>query len=91
MKTWICPVCYNEFIKNRKDKIYCCRTHKESKKNRRYILDRKDFCEMCWFIPLNMCQLDVHHKDWNHKNDTISNLMTLCANCHRLESYLNQK
>lgn len=53
---------------------------------RRY---KKDKCENCGFIPMHSCQLDVDHIDGNHKNDDISNLRTLCANCHRLKTHLN--
>lgn len=42
-------------------------------------------CERCGFIPKDRCQLDIHHKDRNRKNNKIENLETICANCHRLE------
>lgn len=42
-------------------------------------------CERCGFHPKHPCQMDVHHKDGDHKNNDPSNLETLCANCHRLE------
>ena len=29
------------------------------------------------------CQLDVHHKDGDHRNTDPSNVEVLCANCHR--------
>ena len=35
-----------------------------------------------------MCQLDVDHIDGNHNNDEEVNLQTLCANCHRLKTYV---
>jgi len=41
-------------------------------------------CGRCGFIPEYKVQLDVHHKDGNHFNNDPSNLITLCANCHRL-------
>jgi 5-methylcytosine-specific restriction endonuclease McrA len=44
-----------------------------------------DRCERCGFIPLHPRQLDVHHLDGNKANNDLSNLQTLCANCHRLE------
>ena len=50
---------------------------------------KKDYCEKCGFIPEHTVQLDVDHIDSNHKNNDISNLQTLCANCHRLKTYLN--
>jgi dihydroorotase len=44
----------------------------------------KDSCEKCGFVAIDKCQLDVHHVDFNHKNNNPENLQTLCANCHRL-------
>lgn len=43
----------------------------------------KEKCSLCGFIGKN-CQLDYDHIDGNHKNNKISNLRVLCANCHRL-------
>lgn len=44
------------------------------------------FCELCGFLPKHACQLDVDHIDGNHLNNELSNLQTLCANCHRLKT-----
>ena len=55
-----------------------------------YIRYKKDFCEDCGFIPEHPCQLDVDHKDGNHSNNSEDNLQTLCANCHRLKTFINQ-
>lgn len=41
-------------------------------------------CASCGFVPFDPCQLDVDHIDGNHQNHDADNLMTLCANCHRL-------
>ena len=42
-------------------------------------------CERCGpDVIYSRVQLDVHHRDGNHSNNTPSNLATLCANCHRL-------
>lgn len=51
---------------------------------------KKDCCEKCGFIPIHKCQLDVDHVDGNHKNNNPDNLQTLCANCHRLKTFLNK-
>ena len=48
----------------------------------------KDICERCGFTPQHRCQMDVHHRDRNRKNNTESNCETLCANCHRMEHQL---
>ena len=51
---------------------------------------RKGYCENCKFIPIHVCQLDLDHIDGNHKNNSPDNLQTLCANCHRLKTYLSK-
>lgn len=57
---------------------------------RKYIVHKKSICEQCGFIPEHSCQLDVDHIDGNHNNNDLSNLQTLCANCHRLKTFLNK-
>jgi 5-methylcytosine-specific restriction endonuclease McrA len=47
-------------------------------------------CELCGFVAVHPCQLDVDHIDGNHKNNRMSNLQTLCSNCHRLKTYRNK-
>lgn len=54
---------------------------------RPWIVYKKESCEHCGFIPEHACQLDVDHIDGNKSNNDPSNLMTLCANCHRLKTY----
>ena len=54
-----------------------------------YRLHKKDRCELCGFIAIHAVQLDVDHIDGNHQNNDSSNLMTLCANCHRLKTQQN--
>jgi hypothetical protein len=56
----------------------------------RYRRYKKDKCELCGFIPINSCQLDVDHIDGNKQNKKESNFQTLCANCHRLKTFLNK-
>lgn len=91
--------CSNEF-EFRSNKQYChrrcktrakdIRTQRLEKKRRPYILHKKEYCEYCGFIPLHLCQLDVDHIDGNHKNNCVENLQTLCANCHRLKTFLSK-
>lgn len=66
------------------------RNHWSRKKERPYLIHRKGVCELCGFVPVRICQLDVDHIDGNHNNNEIDNLKTLCANCHRLKTYLNR-
>ena len=49
-----------------------------------------DVCDKCGFVPEHLCQLDVDHIDGDHKNNSPENLQTLCANCHRLKTFLNE-
>ena len=63
----------------------CCSTCKY----RSYTQHKKKLCEKCGFIPEHSSQLDVDHIDGNASNNDPNNLMTLCANCHRLKTYIN--
>ena len=50
---------------------------------------KKDHCERCGFVAEDSVQLDVDHIDNNPSNNDTLNLQTLCANCHRLKTKLN--
>jgi len=69
----------------------CTRKRYNTKLNFSYQLHKKGKCEECGFVPINPCQLDVDHIDGDHNNDNTLNLKTLCANCHRLKTYLNKE
>ena len=56
----------------------------------RYKRHKKSTCEECGFIPIHPCQLDVDHINGDHKDNRVQNLQTLCANCHRLKTYINK-
>lgn len=55
---------------------------------------KEERCECCglseWMgkpIPL-----ELHHKDFNHYNNSLENLQILCANCHmQAHNYCNSK
>ena len=47
---------------------------------------KKDKCEHCGFVPTHPSQLDVDHVNGDNKDNSPDNLMTLCANCHRLKT-----
>lgn len=61
-----------------------------SNQRRGYRQFKKDHCEECGFVAVHACQLDVDHHDGNKANDDPANLVTLCANCHRLKTYLKR-
>lgn len=50
----------------------------------------EDKCRRCKFVPEDKCQLTIDHIDRDHKNNDVSNLQTLCANCHYLKSKVEQ-
>lgn len=52
--------------------------------NSGYLLNKKNKCEKCGFVPEDKCQLDLIYKDGNKKNKEKSNIKTYCANCSRL-------
>jgi 5-methylcytosine-specific restriction endonuclease McrA len=91
--------CDNEFD-FKSNKLFCSKSCKQknkdrvsgrnSTKKRPYRIYVKDKCENCGFLPIHKCQLDVDHIDGNHNNNNPSNLQTLCANCHRLKTYVNR-
>ena len=65
---------------------YCIKVESEKP----YLKYRKSYCEFCGFIPVNMCQLDVDHINGIHTDNNQNNLQTLCANCHRLKTFVQR-
>lgn len=52
--------------------------------NSGFLINKKNKCEKCGFVPEDKCQLDIIYKDNNKKNKEKSNVKTYCANCSRL-------
>lgn len=71
--------------------VYCHSHHEAVYSGKKvWVLHKKDKCELCGFVAINQVQLDVDHIDGNKDNNDPKNLQTLCANCHRLKTYLNK-
>jgi 5-methylcytosine-specific restriction endonuclease McrA len=97
-RTAVCSICGPTVIHSRGIQVRLSRSYRrwrcgfQQNKNRtakrRQEDKRQDKCVRCGFLPENKCQLDIHHKDNNHFNDKEENLQTLCANCHRMVTFL---
>lgn len=57
---------------------------KDRKRKSPYRLVVSPTCVRCGFVAEDLCQIDIHHKDGNHKNNSSENLENICSNCHRL-------
>lgn len=96
MEIKLCKICNKRRAVKRSARCYKCKakgqryTEKQRRRNSPYRVHLKDKCEKCGFIPEHICQLDVDHIDGDRSNSELSNLQTLCANCHRLKTYLNK-
>lgn len=69
-----------------------CTACRKSKSRYAFLIKQKNNmeCSKCGFKAEHKCQLDIDHIDGNHRNEDESNLQVLCANCHRLKTYLNE-
>lgn len=85
-----CLRCKKTFKPKRKKSTYCSVSCKDKLKKRPHLKFREGCCSFCGFVPIHMCQLDVDHIDGDHNNNSPDNLQTLCANCHRLKTYLHK-
>jgi len=85
----ICAVCGPTRLKLKQRGYWCCRT--KSNVNRvKLAKHKKDYCELCGFVADHRAQLDIDHIDGDHQNNDMTNLQTLCANCHRLKTQQNK-
>jgi len=100
-----CEVCNKNLVglkytdkkgtKHYRKKCYSCHVTKGRKERKRikkypWIKFKKEKCEFCGFIPIHTCQLEVDHKNGKKSDNNKDNLQTLCANCHRLKTYLHK-
>ena len=97
-RTGICSVCGPTKIKLRDSRMAtptgrfrCFAVYRRNviKYRYPYAVHKKDYCEHCDFKPVHISQLDVDHIDGDRWNNDPANLQTLCANCHRLKTHLN--
>lgn len=72
--------CGNKLTRLRKT-CWSCRNYKHRKH------PKGETCLWCGFKPVWAGQLDMDHIDGNRLNNDVSNLQTLCANCHRLKTH----
>jgi hypothetical protein len=92
--TKVCPVCSSEFKtepRNEKEQVTCSRacsnTYFRTRDGASTYRDRalKYYGAKCFSCNFtNLLALEVHHKDKNRDNNSIENLVVLCANCHRI-------
>lgn len=92
--TKICPVCSSSFKTEPrldKEQITCSRSCSNtyfrtkdgaSTYRTRALNHYGEKCSLCGFT--NLLALEVHHIDKNRDNNSIENLVVLCANCHRI-------
>jgi 5-methylcytosine-specific restriction endonuclease McrA len=93
-RTAVCSNCGEVSLKTKGKAIngspkWGCSVAKRQNKSP-WLKHRKETCERCGFIPEHISQLDVDHIDGNKTNHSLSNLQTLCANCHRLKTVENK-
>lgn len=94
-----CPKCGEVFKQKRSNQKFCTKKCKhyyyvrvrKKKLQQPYAKFKKSSCDFCGFKAIDTCQLDIDHIDGNHKNNSLENLQTLCANCHRLKTKLNKE
>jgi len=67
-----------------------CNSEKRKKRNLYPIYNNRTECCICGFKPTHLCQMDIDHIDGNRHNNSDNNLQVLCANCHRLKTYMNK-
>lgn len=89
----ICKVCGEIKLRKKGNRYLCRRSQRrwEFGGGHSYKSKKLQHCSLCGFVPKHKCQLDVDHIDGNKKNNKVENLMTLCANCHRLKTFNNQQ
>lgn len=81
---------YKKYCTSCEKKVYNQPNSNKYARKLGYALHKKGKCENCNFVPIHSCQLDVDHIDGNKFNNNIDNLRTLCANCHRLKTYMQR-
>ena len=91
----ICKKCNGQFLSSKQSDKICkpCRLIDKGKfdyprvfwKNKKIVLERDEFkCQCCGISQgeLNTNKLIIHHIDGDRHNNSPSNLITLCNQCH---------
>lgn len=97
----ICITCNNRPQRNKGNSKYAaeCQKCHDARSNKNYgkrlrhrnrLKGSNLVCDQCGFVAQHICQIDLDHIDGNHSNDASDNLQNICANCHRLKTYLNK-
>lgn len=89
---------YRPYCRSCSRQMWEATSHQKHMRNQRirrqrpYLLlyEKLNFCEACGFVAEHSCQLDVDHIDGSKLNTKEDNFQTLCANCHRLKTYINK-
>jgi hypothetical protein len=82
-----CKHCGDGFTEGRSHKVFCNRLCKKRFRYTPWRVAKGPICELCGFVPVHPCQLDVDHIDGDKSNNDPANYQTLCANCHRLKTW----
>jgi 5-methylcytosine-specific restriction endonuclease McrA len=94
-KTGVCSNCGPTRIRvvGSSKKVIRCRkavNFEEGLRRRPYSIHKQSQCNYCGFVAMHPVQLDVDHIDGDNTNNSLENLQTLCANCHRLKTLDNK-
>lgn len=86
-RTGVCSICGPVALRRRERRgsveWICSRRNKELARPR-HRLHLGTECVACGFKAIHAAQLDAHHINENHDDNRPQNIVTLCANCHRL-------
>lgn len=83
----ICASCDKDLYRSKQGRIKDKETQLDWAQRKYNGYRKEEKCSNCGFVAIHSCQLDVDHIDEDHSNNSLDNLQTLCANCHRLKTW----